>query len=30
VRGLQILIAPGEYLRASKGTVAALGQPKAG
>ena len=30
VRGLQILIAPGDYLRASKGTIAALGQPKAG
>ncbi len=30
VRGLQILIAPADYLRASKGTIAALGQPKAG
>ncbi|MGD0215589.1 MAG: Cys-tRNA(Pro) deacylase [Terriglobales bacterium] len=30
VRGLQILIAPGDYLRATKGTIAALGQPKAG
>ncbi len=30
VRGLQILIAPADYLRATKGTVAALGQPKAG
>ena len=28
VRGLQILIAPGDYLRATKGTIAALGQPK--
>ena len=28
VRGLQILIAPGDYLRAVKGTVAALGQAK--
>jgi Cys-tRNA(Pro)/Cys-tRNA(Cys) deacylase len=28
MRGLQILIAPGDYLRAIKGTVAALGQPK--
>jgi Cys-tRNA(Pro)/Cys-tRNA(Cys) deacylase len=28
VRGLQILIAPADYLRATKGTVAALGQPK--
>jgi Cys-tRNA(Pro)/Cys-tRNA(Cys) deacylase len=27
-RGLQILIAPPDYLRATKGTVAALGQPK--
>ncbi len=30
MRGLQILIAPGDYLRATKGTIAALGQPKAG
>jgi Cys-tRNA(Pro)/Cys-tRNA(Cys) deacylase len=30
VRGLQILIAPGDYLRATKGRLAALGQPKAG
>ena len=30
VRGLQILIAPGDYLRATKGTIAELGQPKAG
>src|ERR1700681_207465 len=30
VRGLQILIAPADYLRATKGTIAALGQPKAG
>ncbi len=29
VRGLQILIAPADYLRATKGTIAALGQPKA-
>jgi len=29
IRGLQILIAPGDYLRAAKGTIAALGQPKA-
>ena len=28
IRGLQILIAPADYLRAAKGTVAALGQPK--
>ena len=30
VRGLQILMAPADYLRATKGTIAALGQPKAG
>ena len=29
IRGLQILIAPADYLRATKGKVAALGQPKA-
>ena len=29
VRGLQILIAPDDYLRATKGQLAALGQPKA-
>jgi Cys-tRNA(Pro)/Cys-tRNA(Cys) deacylase len=28
VRGLQILIAPGDYLRAARGTLAALSQPK--
>jgi Cys-tRNA(Pro)/Cys-tRNA(Cys) deacylase len=28
VRGLQILITPAEYLRATKGTIATLGQPK--
>ena len=28
VRGLQILIAPADYLRATKGQLAALGQPK--
>ncbi len=28
MRGLQILIAPGDYLRATKGTIAALGQSK--
>ena len=28
VRGLQILMAPGDYLRATKGTIAALGQAK--
>jgi Cys-tRNA(Pro)/Cys-tRNA(Cys) deacylase len=28
IRGLQILIAPGDYLRATKGTVAALGVAK--
>ena len=28
IRGLQILLAPADYLRASKGTIAALGQPK--
>jgi len=27
-RGLQILIAPADYLRATKGIVAALGTPK--
>ncbi len=30
LRGLQILIAPADYLRATKGQLAALGQPKAG
>jgi Cys-tRNA(Pro)/Cys-tRNA(Cys) deacylase len=30
IRGLQILIAPADYLRATKGEVAAIGQPKAG
>ena len=30
VRGLQILIAPADYLRATKGKLAALGQAKAG
>jgi Cys-tRNA(Pro)/Cys-tRNA(Cys) deacylase len=29
VRGLQILIAPADYLRATKGKLAAMGQPKA-
>jgi Cys-tRNA(Pro)/Cys-tRNA(Cys) deacylase len=28
MRGLQILIAPADYLRATEGTVSALGQPK--
>jgi len=28
VRGLQILIAPADYLRATRGTIAALGGPK--
>ena len=28
MRGLQILLAPADYLRATKGMVAALGQPK--
>lgn len=28
MRGLQILIAPADYLRAAKGTLAALAQPK--
>jgi Cys-tRNA(Pro)/Cys-tRNA(Cys) deacylase len=28
VRGLQIVVAPGDYLRATSGTVAALSQPK--
>jgi Cys-tRNA(Pro)/Cys-tRNA(Cys) deacylase len=28
MRGLQILLAPADYLRATKGTIAALGQPK--
>ena len=30
VRGFQILISPADYLRATKGTIAALGQPKTG
>jgi len=30
IRGLQILISPGDYLRATKGKIAALGQPKKG
>jgi Cys-tRNA(Pro)/Cys-tRNA(Cys) deacylase len=30
IRGLQILIAPADYLRATKGQLVALGQPKAG
>jgi Cys-tRNA(Pro)/Cys-tRNA(Cys) deacylase len=30
VRGTQILIAPADYLRATKGVIAALGQPKVG
>ena len=30
IRGLQILIAPADYLRATNGQLAALGQPKAG
>jgi Cys-tRNA(Pro)/Cys-tRNA(Cys) deacylase len=30
VQGLQILIAPADYLRATHATIAALGQPKAG
>jgi len=30
IRGLQILIAPADYLRATKGTIAELGQPKTG
>ncbi|HEX7424790.1 MAG TPA: Cys-tRNA(Pro) deacylase [Terriglobales bacterium] len=30
VRGLQILISPADYLRATNGKLAALGQPKAG
>jgi Cys-tRNA(Pro)/Cys-tRNA(Cys) deacylase len=28
VRGVQILLAPADYLRATKGTIAALAQPK--
>jgi len=28
IRGLQILLAPADYLRATKGTLAALSQPK--
>jgi len=28
IRGLQILIAPADYLRATKATIAAVGQPK--
>lgn len=30
VRGVQILMAPRDYLRATKGTIAAIGQAKAG
>ncbi len=30
IRGLQILIKPADYLLATKGQIAALGQPKAG
>ena len=30
IRGLQILITPADYLRATKGKLATLGQPKAG
>jgi Cys-tRNA(Pro)/Cys-tRNA(Cys) deacylase len=30
VRGLQILMAPADYLRATKGTIAAIAQPKSG
>jgi Cys-tRNA(Pro)/Cys-tRNA(Cys) deacylase len=30
IRGLQILIKPADYLRATKGQMSALGQPKAG
>jgi Cys-tRNA(Pro)/Cys-tRNA(Cys) deacylase len=30
MRGLQILLAPGDYLRATKGTIGALGQAKNG
>jgi Cys-tRNA(Pro)/Cys-tRNA(Cys) deacylase len=30
VRGLQILLTPADYLRATKATIAALGQAKAG
>lgn len=30
VRGVQILIAPSDYLRATNGTIAPLGQPKSG
>lgn len=30
VRGVQILMAPADYLRATKGMIAAIGQPKAG
>jgi Cys-tRNA(Pro)/Cys-tRNA(Cys) deacylase len=30
IRGLQILLAPADYLRATSGKLAALGQPKAG
>jgi Cys-tRNA(Pro)/Cys-tRNA(Cys) deacylase len=28
MRGMQILIAPADYLRATKGTISAVGQPK--
>jgi len=28
VRGTQIVIAPGDYLRATKGVIAAIGQAK--
>lgn len=30
VRGLQILMAPADYLRATKGAIGAIGQPKPG
>jgi Cys-tRNA(Pro)/Cys-tRNA(Cys) deacylase len=30
VRGVQILMAPDDYLRATKGTIAAIAQPKSG
>jgi Cys-tRNA(Pro)/Cys-tRNA(Cys) deacylase len=30
VRGVQILMAPADYLRATKGTIAAMAQPKSG
>jgi hypothetical protein len=30
VRGLQVFVAPGDYVRASNGTVGEIARPKAG